>query len=99
MQTLDHLQLLNVDRATRRRGRVREMLGTTSLRSVNEGSGPLGVAGVLLRRGPIAVGGRLRPAVRRVLPLLLAPVGQQIDQREAVAELLRATALGVVRPV
>jgi len=45
--------------------------------------------------GPPAVGGRLRPAPGRVLPLLLPPVGQQIDQRKGVAELLGATAAGV----
>src|SRR5215216_901606 len=45
--------------------------------------------------GPPAVGGRLRPAIGRVLPLLLPPVGQQIDQREGVTELFGATAVGV----
>src|SRR5215468_4190670 len=45
--------------------------------------------------GPPAVGGRLRPAVGRVLPLLLPPIGQQIDERKGVTELLGATAVGV----
>ena len=52
-----------------------------------------------LRWGPTAVGGRLRPALRRVLPLLLASVGQKVDEGEAVAQLLGAAALGVVGPV
>src|SRR5215472_3780430 len=45
--------------------------------------------------GPAGVGGRLRPALGRVLPLLLPPIGQQIDQRKGMAELLGATAAGV----
>src|SRR6516225_7472647 len=45
--------------------------------------------------GPPAVGGRLRPALGRVLPFLPPPVGQQIHQRKGVAELLGATAVGV----
>src|SRR6266702_2845767 len=45
--------------------------------------------------GPPAVGGRLWPALGRVLPLLLPPIRQQIDQRKGVTELLGATAIGV----
>ncbi|MCO5546628.1 hypothetical protein L7F22_000059 [Adiantum nelumboides] len=51
--------------------------------------------GDLLRPGPPAVGGALRPALRRVLPDLLAAVGQQVDQREQVGQLLGAAAVGV----
>ncbi len=43
--------------------------------------------------------GRLWPTRGRVLPLLLASVWEQVDQSEAVADLLGTTALGVVRPV
>src|SRR5215472_16645022 len=51
--------------------------------------------GNVLGTGPPAVGGRLRPALGRVLPLLLPPEGQQIDQGKGVTELLGATAVGV----
>src|SRR5215469_6915812 len=51
--------------------------------------------GYFLGAGPAAVGGRLRPALGRVLPLLLPSVGEQIDQGEGVTELLGATAVGV----
>ena len=70
-------------------------------KSTGDGPGQalLGVAGERLGRSPAAVRGRLRPAFRRVLPLLLASVRQQVDEGEAVAELLGATALRVVRPV
>ena len=44
---------------------------------------------------PVRVGRRLRPALGRVLPLLLAAPRQQVDQREAVAELFGAAAVGV----
>src|SRR5215472_2039833 len=45
--------------------------------------------------GPPAVGGRLRPSFGRVLPLLLPPIGQQVDQRKGMTELLGAAAVGV----
>ena len=49
----------------------------------------------------VPIGCRWATAASRpgVLPLLLASVGEQVDQGEAVAELLGATALSVVRPV
>src|SRR3954469_18605239 len=47
------------------------------------------------RAGPAAVRRTLRPALRRVLPDLLASEREQVDQAEQVAELLRATAVGV----
>src|SRR5215472_13473345 len=45
--------------------------------------------------GPPAVGGRLRPALGGVLPLLLPPIGQQVDQRKGMTELFGAAAVGV----
>src|SRR5258708_3895072 len=51
--------------------------------------------GNIFGAGPPATSGRLRPALRRVLPLLLPPIGQQIGQRKGVTELLGAAAVGV----
>jgi protein tyrosine/serine phosphatase len=79
---LDAAQLSQPDRIALStwRGTIRENL----FRAVERGD--------VLRAGPPAVGGRLRPALRRVLPLLLPSVWQQVDQGEAVAELLGAAA-------
>src|SRR3954452_24838283 len=57
------------------------------------------VDGEHLRGCPTAVGRRLRPTFGRVLPLLLAPVGQQVEERERVTQLLGAATLRVVRAV
>src|ERR1700742_1774247 len=51
--------------------------------------------GDVLGLGPPAVRGRLRPPRGRILPFLLPAVGQQVDEREGVAELLGAAAVGV----
>src|SRR5690606_36654661 len=45
-------------------------------------------------REPAVAGGAMRPAGEGVLPGLLAAVGQQVDEREGLAELLGASSVG-----
>src|ERR1700722_11100613 len=68
-------------------------------KSVGRPSAVLGVLSEGLGLGPPTVGRRPGPAFRRVLPFLLPSVGQEVDEGEAMAELLGAAALGVVGAV
>ncbi len=68
------------------------------------GSVPVTAAGAVeardvLRALPALVGRRARPALGGVLPLLHPAPRQDVEEREEVAQLLGAAAVGVPRPV
>src|SRR6185437_13117649 len=56
-------------------------------------------AAVLVVAAPPAIGRRLRPAGRRVLPALLAPQRRQVEQAPHIAERLDAAVRGEICPV